>query len=87
MTPFEDILDHTYKGSGTDADPYIVDWLRDDPEDPQNFPAAYKWGQVGMTSLLTLAVTLASSGYAGGVRSLMLEMGGSSTLWVGGVCE
>lgn len=40
-----------------------------------------------MTSLLTLAVTLASSGYAGGVRSLMMEMGGSSTLWVGGVCE
>lgn len=87
VTPFEDILEHNYKGSGTDADPFIIDWLRDDAEDPQNFPAAYKWSQVGMTSLLTLAVTLASSGYAGGVKSLMKEFGGSSELWVGGVCE
>lgn len=87
VTPFEDILDHHYKGSGTDEDPYIVDWLRDDAEDPQNFPATYKWAQVGMTSLLTLAVTLASSGYAGGVKSLMKQFGGSSELWVGGVCE
>lgn len=87
ITSFEDILDHHYKGSGTDSDPYIVDWLRDDAEDPQNFPAAFKWCQVGLTSILTLAVTLASSGYAGGVKSLMAEFGGSSTLWVGGVCE
>jgi hypothetical protein len=87
VTSFEDILDHHYKGSGTEADPYVVDWLRDDAEDPQNFPAAFKWAQVLLTSLLTLAVTLASSGYAGGVQSLMAEFGGSSELWVGGVCE
>ncbi|TXT05879.1 uncharacterized protein COLE_07199 [Cutaneotrichosporon oleaginosum] len=80
VTSFEDILDHHYKGAGTESDPYVVDWLRDDAEDPQNFPASYKWFQVGLTSLLTLAVTLASSGYAGGIKSLMIEFGGSSEL-------
>jgi hypothetical protein len=43
VTPFENILNHKYPGSGTEADPYIVDWLPHDPEDPQRWSTAYKW--------------------------------------------
>lgn len=43
VTPFEKILNHHYQGSGTEADPYIVDWMGRDEEDPQTWSTVYKW--------------------------------------------
>jgi len=43
VTPFEKILNHHYQGSGTEQDPYIVDWLPKDEEDPQTWSTVYKW--------------------------------------------
>ena len=37
VTPFADIVQNDYDGSGTEEDPYIVDWLFKDPGDPQNW--------------------------------------------------
>lgn len=87
VTPFDDIINHHYKGSGTAEDPYLVDWLPNDVEDPQNWSPAYKWSQIFLASILTLSVALASSAYAGGLKSLIHEFGGSPELWTGGVCE
>jgi hypothetical protein len=36
-TPTEDLLAFKYEGQGTDANPYIVDWLDDDAENPQHW--------------------------------------------------
>lgn len=85
VTPFENILNHHYKGSGTDEDPYLVDWLPQDPEDPQRWPAVWKWFQVLLCSLATLAVALSSSAYAGGVQSLLRDFGHSPLFWTAGV--
>lgn len=43
VTPFETILNHRYPGSGTEADPYIVDWIHGEAEDPQMWNTVYKW--------------------------------------------
>lgn len=87
ITPFETILAGPYKGSGTNEDPYLIDWLNNDPEDPQRWPNARKWLQVFITSLATLAVALSSSAYSGGIPSLMREFGSSTLFWTAGVCE
>lgn len=85
VTPFETILNHPYKGSGTEEDPYIIDWLPEDPEDPQRWPQVWKWFQIIVCSLATLAVALSSSAYSGGLQSLMKDFGHSSLFWTAGV--
>lgn len=85
VTPFEKIYNHKYQGSGTETDPYLVDWLPDDQEDPQQWQATYKWFNIGVASFATLAVALSSSAYSGGVQSLMAEFGASSELLTAGL--
>lgn len=85
VTPFEKILNHKYPGSGTEQDPYIVDWLGDDLEDPQRWTAVYKWTQILIVSLATLSVALSSSAYTGGVEDLIKEFHASQELLIAGV--
>jgi len=42
ITPTEDLLARQYEGQGTDTDPYIVDWLEDDAENPQHWKSVCK---------------------------------------------
>jgi hypothetical protein len=42
-TPWADLVNHEYKGSGTETDPYVVVWLPDDAENPLTFKPRYKW--------------------------------------------
>src|SRR5690349_1882635 len=37
------VLMYPYKGSGTDEDPYLVEFIPDDPRNPMNFPQVKKW--------------------------------------------
>lgn len=53
-------------------DSNIVDWEGpDDPQNPYNWPAKKKWANIGILSLLTLLVPLASSMFAPGVPDVM----------------
>lgn len=85
VTPFERIVNHKYQGSGTVESPYLVDWLPNDPEDPQQWGAGYKWFTIAVASFATLAVALSSSAYSGGVKSLAEEFGASSELLTAGL--
>lgn len=85
VTPFERIVNHKYQGSGTEESPYLVDWLPDDPEDPQQWGATYKWFTIAVASFATLAVALSSSAYSGGVKSLAAEFGASRELLTAGL--
>lgn len=44
VTPWEDIINHQYKGEGTEESPYVVSWIPTDPENPQTYGFTYKWG-------------------------------------------
>ncbi|WWC68345.1 uncharacterized protein I206_102270 [Kwoniella pini CBS 10737] len=85
VTPFESILARKYQGSGTNEDPYIVDWLPNDAEDPQTWSSKYKWTCIALVSWLTLAVALSSSAYTGGAGDIVAEFGASVELVIAGV--
>ncbi|WRT65985.1 uncharacterized protein IL334_002936 [Kwoniella shivajii] len=85
VTPFEEILAKNYQGNGTNEDPYIIDWIPNDKEDPQTWPAVYKWTCIAVVSWLTLAVALSSSAYTGGAEDLITEFHTSYELVVAGV--
>ncbi|ORX34129.1 putative transporter [Kockovaella imperatae] len=85
VTPFENILNHKYPGSGTDEDPYIIDWLPNDPEDPQRWSQSYKWFNIGVAAIATLAVALSSSAYTGGIPDLIRQFHASDELLIAGV--
>ena len=72
-TSFRDILAHDYQGSGTKEDPYLVEWLPNDAENPQTWASVYKWFLTVQVAIATLSVALASSAYSGAVDSLQAQ--------------
>jgi multidrug resistance protein len=85
ITPFEHIVAESYPGSGTEEDPYIIDWIHEDAEDPQRWPLWYRWVTIAIVSWTTLAVALSSSAYSGGIKPLIIEFGASQELLIAGV--
>ncbi|EXJ90463.1 hypothetical protein A1O1_03566 [Capronia coronata CBS 617.96] len=71
VTEFAKIADHKYRGSGTPADPYIVQWLDDDPENPISYNVGLKVGITGLVAFMTLCVSLASSAYTGAAKHVI----------------
>ena len=64
VTRWSDIAEHKYPGSGTDEDPYLVDWMGEgssDPENPMGWKPTYKWFVTMVAAITTLAVAMASS--------------------------
>ncbi|KAJ5872888.1 uncharacterized protein N7529_005241 [Penicillium soppii] len=69
----QQIIDHPYPGSGTDDDPFAVTWIADDPRNPMNFSEVKKWTYTMVVAVATLAVSLVSSAYTGGIEEIMLD--------------
>ncbi|KAI1104952.1 MFS general substrate transporter [Jackrogersella minutella] len=76
----DEILYHRYTGSGTQEDPYRVEWLHHDPIDPLTYPTWKKWTITLIMAFSTLAITFASSGLSGADPQLMLYFGASQEL-------
>lgn len=66
-----DIIKHPYKGSGTEDDPFIVEWIPNDPRCPMEFSKPLKWTFTIVCAFSTLGVSLASSAYAGGIDQVI----------------
>ena len=60
-----------YKGSGTASDPYLVEFLKADPENPRNFSPARKWFIIFLVTMSVFAVTITSSAYSGSADELL----------------
>ncbi|CAF1486161.1 unnamed protein product, partial [Adineta ricciae] len=71
VTSFEQVCRQQYRGEGTPEKPYIIDWLPDDLENPQNWRSSYKCLLTAFVAIATLAVTFCSSAYVGNVRGLL----------------
>ncbi len=61
VTAGDQIIGHKYPGRGSVDDPFVVDWLPDDPEDPMGWHQGYKWAVTMTVAVATLAVAMASS--------------------------
>ena len=65
-----------YDGTGTESDPYVVDWHgHDDPEDPHRWSMWWKSSIVGTAAVSTFCVAYTSSAYAGALRPLQQFFG------------
>ena len=50
----EEVQNYPYRGSGTTEDPYVVEYIPNDPRDPMLLPTWKKW-------MITLVVSFVSS--------------------------
>ncbi|KAJ6184367.1 hypothetical protein N7519_005668 [Penicillium mononematosum] len=55
---------HTYDGSGTEDDPFVVEFQKDDPGNPMNWGQSRKWFIAAIATLSVFAVTFTSSAYS-----------------------
>ena len=67
------VLNWDYEGSGTVEDPFVVEFIPNDPRDPLNFSSFKKWAITLLVAFVTLAVAFASSAYSGGVGQIIKE--------------
>ncbi|KAM5388169.1 hypothetical protein ACJA88_000033 [Fusarium oxysporum] len=68
VTP--EVIRYDYQGSGTEKEPYIVQWIPEDPSNPLLFSTARKWFITMTVAIATLVVTLVSSAYTGGLAEI-----------------
>lgn len=73
VTEFKRIVEHPYRGSGTSDDPYIVEWLQNDSENPKDYSPGLRWSVTALIAIKTLGVALASSAYSGAIGSLLAD--------------
>lgn len=72
ITPWSVIVAQDYPGSGTENDPYVVDWVADyDHENPFTWENSYKWFVVLSVAIATMAVAMSSSTLSGATASIM----------------
>lgn len=79
------VLNHHYRGSGTDEDPYRVEFIQNDHRDPMNFPQWKKWAITLLVAFATLAVAFVSSAYTGGVEQIITDLHTSEEVVILGV--
>ncbi|CAF1472609.1 unnamed protein product [Adineta steineri] len=85
ITPFGEIYRQQYRGAGTVEKPYIIDWLPNDPENPQTWNDMYKWFLTVFVGIATLAVTFCSSAYVGELQGLQQEFNTSMEVFTLGI--
>lgn len=81
----KEALQWRYAGSGTDEDPYSVDFTPCDPFNPQDWSVAKKWYMTFLTAFSTLAVAFVSSAFSGGLEYVIAEFGISQELSILGI--
>ncbi|KAL8874306.1 MAG: hypothetical protein Q9174_000346 [Haloplaca sp. 1 TL-2023] len=64
---------HDYVGSGTEDDPYVVEFLREDSGNPMTFTKVKKWTITILVAFVTLAVAFVSSAFSGGIAKIVDE--------------
>lgn len=74
-----------YPGSGTDDDPYVVDWIENDPRNPMLYTESKKWIITFLVAIATLAVAFVSSAYSGGADRVIEEFGCSQEVFTLGI--
>lgn len=69
VTP--EVLNWSYKGSGTEQDPYVVEYITNDRRNPLLLPKWKKWMITNLMAIAALAVAFASSAFSGGAEEVV----------------
>ncbi|KAJ2904592.1 putative fluconazole resistance protein 1 protein [Zalerion maritima] len=65
------VINHKYRGSGTEDDPYLVEFLPGDPHNPITFKRWKKWVFVLLQAFACLGVAFVSTAYSGSVSEVI----------------
>ncbi|KAL8665705.1 MAG: hypothetical protein Q9202_002015 [Teloschistes flavicans] len=77
----EEIVNHRYPGSGTQDDPYLVDWIPGDPRNPMTaIGPGMKWLITVIMALGTLSVTFSSTAFSGSIPQIQKDLHASAEL-------
>ncbi|CAI7672244.1 unnamed protein product [Penicillium viridicatum] len=71
----QEVADHRYAGSGTEEDPYAVEWMPKDFRNPLQLKTSMKWFITVVAAIETLVVALVSSAYTGGLVQIQERFG------------
>ena len=86
QSAFQDEEAHPpYSGQGTVSEPYIVEFLHCDPDNPMNFPSWRKWLITSISTCSVFAVTLTSSAYSASADQIIVEFNTNSELFAAGI--
>jgi hypothetical protein len=62
----KEIINYDYEGEGTEEDPYVVEWIENDPRNPMTWPKMKKWIIAIAVANSVLVVSFCSSAFSGG---------------------
>ncbi|KAI1409541.1 polyamine transporter 1 [Hypoxylon sp. FL1857] len=79
------VLSWKYRGQGTHDDPFIVDFIPDDPKNPMKFSETKKWSITALQAIAVLAVTFVSTAYSGGMSEVVKEFHISEEIGILGI--
>jgi hypothetical protein len=68
-----DICNQIYPGEGTSTDPYVIDYLPNDAQDPMNMSMPRKIAITFLQAMSAMIVTFSSSAYASGIADVMTD--------------
>jgi len=80
-----DVENHNYHGAGTDDNPYVVNWIPNDPRNPMMYSTVRKWSITALVAFATLAVAFVSSAFSGGADAVLKEFGCSQEIFTLGL--
>ena len=83
--PYEIEKSHIYDGQGTEEDPFVVEFRRDDPSNPMNWSQFRKWFITTIVTLSVFAVTLTSSAYSESANEIIRDLKISNEVFIVGV--
>ncbi|TVY64274.1 Efflux pump FUBT [Lachnellula suecica] len=69
----KEVLEWKYKGSGTEKDPYVVEYLHNDRRNPMTWSDSKKWIITILVAWATLAVSFVSSAFSSGIDQIIQE--------------
>jgi hypothetical protein len=81
----KEIAEWEYEGEGTEDDPYVVEWIENDPRNPMTFAKTKKWIMAIAVANSVLVVSFCSSAFSGGIQKVMVEFGVSQEIVTLGV--
>ncbi len=76
---------HAYEGQGTEKDPFVVEFQKDDPENPMNWGQTRKWLVACIATLSVFVVTFTSSAYSESSVEILRDFRTSTQVFVVGV--
>ncbi|KIW19091.1 hypothetical protein PV08_03383 [Exophiala spinifera] len=79
------VANYPYPGSGTEDDPFVVQFIPNDPRNPMEFSQVKKWFITITVAIATLAVAFVSSGYSGGADEVIRGFGVSEEVYTLGI--